>query len=335
MTWESLYIPPDPKTWQGRADFPEDACFYQHMRLLDCLAQSPERTADTTFALIGFKSDEGVQRDLGRAGAAEGPIAIRQRLAKLPIQKPEIHIYDAGNIICHQHDMEASQAALGELIAKLLKANIRPIVMGGSHELAYAQYLGISKTTAQSSHLGIINFDAHFDMHPLPKNGIGSASTTFFQIALAHQQEKRRLDYNCLGIQHVGDIRQSFDLAKQYQVKSIFADDLHQGLNEKCFDFIDRIVDENDHLYFSLSLDVFSPAFAPGVASIQPLGLSPWHIIPLLRQTAASGKVLTYDISEHVPRYDIDHRTAKLAAILIYEIIHHHRDRQHAWSSAT
>ena len=74
----------------------------------------------------------------------------------------------------------------------------------------------------------------------------------------------------------------------------------------------------------SLSLDVFSPAFAPGVSSIQPLGLYPWHIIPLIRQAAASGKMLSYDIAEHVPRYDIDHRTAKLAAALIYEIIHHH-----------
>lgn len=334
MTWESLYLPPDPKAWLGRADFPEDACFYQHMRLLDLLSHTPEKASDLTFALIGFKSDEGVLRDLGRAGAAEGPIAIRQRLAKLPIQKPDIHIFDAGNIVCHQHDMEASQAALSDVIAILLKANIRPIVMGGSHELAYAQYRGIEASTPPTTHLGIINFDAHFDMHPLPPNGIGSASTTFLQIALAHQQAARRFDYNCLGIQHVGDIRQSFDLAKQHQAKSIFADDLHQGLHEKCFDFIDRVVDENDYLYLTLSLDVFSPAFAPGVSSIQPLGLSPWHVIPLLRQTAASGKVLTYDISEHVPRYDIDHRTAKLAAILIYEIIHHHRDRQHAWSSA-
>ena len=79
-------------------------------------------------------------------------------------------------------------------------------------------------------------------------------------------------------------------------------------------------------MYLSLSLDVFSPAFAPGVSSIQPLGLNPWHVIPLLRQAAASGKVVSYDIVEHAPRYDIDHRTAKLAATLIYEIIHHHHE---------
>ena len=82
-------------------------------------------------------------------------------------------------------------------------------------------------------------------------------------------------------------------------------------------------------IYLSLSLDVLSPAHAPGVSSTQPLGLSPWQIIPLIRQAAASGKVISYDISEHVPRYDIDHRTAKLAASLVYEIVHHHNDNHH------
>jgi formiminoglutamase len=100
-------------------------------------------------------------------------------------------------------------------------------------------------------------------------------------------------------------------------------------LLEKSFDFVDRVIDENEMVMMSISLDVLSPAFAPGVSSIQPLGLTPWQIIPLIRQAAASGKVISYDIAEHVPRYDIDHRTAKLAASLVYEIVHHHNDPHH------
>ena len=107
------------------------------------------------------------------------------------------------------------------------------------------------------------------------------------------------------------------------------ADELHQGHQEKSFDFIDRIIDENDFVMLSLSLDVFSPAFAPGVSNIQPLGLTPWQVIPLLRQVAASGTVIGYDLSELVPKYDIDQRTMKLAATFIYEIIHHHNEAEH------
>ncbi|VVC76599.1 Formimidoylglutamase [Aquicella siphonis] len=324
MTWESRYIPPDPTLWQGRHDLPDDSCFYQHMQLLNLLEQEPVKSAEITFALVGFKCDEGVQRDLGRTGAFEGPTAIRQRLGRLPIQKPSIHCYDAGNIICTDHDLETSQAALAEVIARLLKKGIRPIVIGGGHEVAWGHFQGIARVISPQERLGIINFDAHFDMHPMHPSHRSSASTTFYQIARAHEAEQRHFDYNCIGIQHAGDIRQSFDFAKQFHVKHILADDLHQGLQEKCFDFIDRVIDENHAIYLSLSLDVFSPAFAPGVSSVQPLGLNPWHIIPMLRQAAASAKMISYDIAEHVPRYDIDHRTAKLAAVLIYEIIHHH-----------
>lgn len=328
MNWESRYLPPDPALWQGRADVPAGSCFYQHIRLLNLLAEEPQKSAAKTFALIGFKCDEGIQRDLGRTGAFEGPTAIRQRLAKLPIQNTNIHCYDAGSIICTDHDLETSQQALAEVTASLLSKNICPILMGGGHEIAWGHYQGIAKIHPPQKHLGIINFDAHFDMHHLLPSNRSSSSTSFFQIAQHHAAEKRRFDYNCIGIQHAGDIRLSFDTAKQFQTKYILADELHQGLQEKSFDFVDRIIDENDLLYLSLSLDVFSPAFAPGVSSIQPLGLTPWHVIPLLRQAASSGKVISYDIAEHAPRYDIDHRTAKLAAVLIYEIIHHHNEHQ-------
>ena len=331
MNWESRYLPPDPTIWQGRADIPEDSCFFQHVQPFNLLAQELNKASLLTFALVGFKCDEGIQRDLGRTGAFEGPTAIRHRLAKLPIQKPAIVCYDVGNIICTDHDLEASQAALAEVVAALLTHHIHPIIIGGGHELAWGHYQGIAAVYPPEKRLGMINFDAHFDLNPMHPSHRGSATTSFYQIAEAEHAKKAHFDYNCIGIQHAGNIRQSFDIAKQFKVKLILADEMHQGLQEKCFDFVDRVIDENELIYMSLSLDVFSPAFAPGVSTIQPLGLNPWHVIPLIRQAAASGKVLSYDIAEHVPRYDIDHRTAKLAATLIYEIIHHHNEHQRVW----
>lgn len=326
MSWESRYLPPDPTVWSGRSDIPEESCFHQHMQLLNLLSEKPKLATQSEFALIGLKCDEGIQRDLGRAGAFEGPTAIRQRLGKLPVQKPEIRCYDAGNIVCTDHDLEATQEALSEVVAMLQKKNIRTLVIGGGHEVAWGHYQGIAKVYPNTNHLGIINFDAHFDLNSLHPSHRGSATTSFYQVLHAAKHEKRKVDYNCIGIQHASNVRKSFDSAKKQHVKYILADELHQGQQDKCVDFIDRVIDENDHVYMSLSLDVFSPAFAPGVSTIQPLGLYPWHLIPLIRQIAASGKVICYDIAELVPRYDIDHCTAKLAATLIYEIIHHHNE---------
>lgn len=329
MNWQARYLPPDPNPWRGRDDAPAGSCFFHHVKLINLLSDKLSSAEKLSFALVGFKCDEGAARDLARTGAVEGPLAIRQRLAKLPLQTPKIHLFDAGNIICTDHDMESSQTALGEVVKMLLQHHIHPIVIGGGHELALGQFHGIAACEPAGKRLGIINFDAHFNLHPLAPSHRASSTTVFYQIAKAHEELNRHFDYNCIGIQHAANIHKTFEKAKNLHTKVLLAEEIHQGLREKSFDFINRVIDENDMIYVSLSLDVFSPAYAPGVSTIQPLGLSPWQVIPLLRQAAASGKVIAYDIAENVPRYDIDHRTAKLAASLIYEIVHNHHESHH------
>lgn len=324
-TWNTHYLPPDPTLWQGRADMPGASSFFQIVQTRNLLEGKSLESDQMAFALIGFKCDEGIRRNSGRVGAEDGPRAMRQALAKLPVQKSNFTLFDVGNIVCADGDLESAQTALGEVVAILLENKIKPIVLGGGHELAWGHYQGIN-TVYPKEDLGIVNFDAHFDMRPLLKNDLGSSGTPFLQIAKAHQAAKRKFDYNCVGIQHAGNIRQLFETAKNYNTKIILADELHQGQLQKCVDFIDRVIDENDLIYTSLCLDMFAAPFAPGVSAVQPLGLFPWHVIPLVRQLAVSGKVVSYDIAELSPRYDIDQRTAKLAANLIYEIIHHHHN---------
>ncbi|MHB1947398.1 MAG: formimidoylglutamase [Gammaproteobacteria bacterium] len=330
MIWNTRYIPPDPNQWKGRPDLPPTSCFFQIMQMLNLLDNRSIEVALPTFALIGFRCDEGIRRNMGRVGAAEGPTALRQALAKLPIQKYNFHIYDAGSIVCADGDLETSQQALGEVIDILLSQGIKPIVMGGGHELAWGNYQGIA-AAYPNKHLGIINFDAHFDLRPLLPNNKGNSGSSFLQIAQARKASRLRFDYNCIGIQHSANIHQLFETAKSYKTRILLADELHQGQLEKGVDFIDRVIDQNEIVYVSICLDVFSAAYAPGVSAIQPLGLLPWHVIPLVRQLAASGKVVSYDISELSPRYDFDQCTAKLAANLIYEIVHHHNEQPRPW----
>lgn len=328
--WNTCYVPPDSLQWKGREDTSPLSCFFQITQMLNLL-KPPSISLDLpTFAFIGFCCDEGIRRNHGRVGASEGPSALRQSLAKLPIQKQDFHCYDAGNIVCADGDLETSQKVLGEAVKIVLRMGMKPIVLGGGHELAFGHYQGI-ESAFPDKNIGIINFDAHFDMRPLAENKKGTSGTPFLQIAHACQQNHNRFDYNCIGVQHAGNIRQLFETAKKHQVKFLLADELHLGQLEKGVDFVDRVIDQNEVVYVSICLDVFASAFAPGVSAIQPLGLMPWHVIPLIRQLAASGKVISYDIAELSPCHDIDQRTAKLAANLIYEIIHHHNEQPRPW----
>lgn len=321
--WSTRYIPPSKAPWQGRPDTPPNACIYQLIELIDLNQKLPKITQPLSFGLIGFCCDEGIKRNLGRIGAAEGPRALREQLARLAVQNPNIACFDAGDITCTDEDLEASQQVLGEAVSRLIKAGIIPIVIGGGHEVAYGHYQGIAKSYPEGN-LGIVNFDAHFDMRPLLPNGDGSSGTPFLQIEQALHKANRKFDYNCIGVQNAGNIHHLFDIAKKHHVNILLADDLHQGFVDKCVNFIDRVTDQNDHIYVTLCLDVLAPAFAPGVSAPQALGLSPWQIIPFIRQLANSGKAVSYDIAELSPKFDLDGRTAKLAANFVYEIIHHH-----------
>jgi formiminoglutamase len=321
MSWTTRYLPPDPNQWRGRADAPPLSCFFQIISILNLLQMPETPVTYPAFAVIGFRSDEGIRRNAGRVGAADGPAAIRHALGKIPLHNETFSLFDAGSITCADEDLEASQKALGAVIDILLTKGIIPIVLGGGHEVAWGNYQGIARKYTQER-LGIINFSAYFDMRPLLPGFKGSSGTPFLQIAEAHTSSGRKFDYNCIGIQHVSNIRQLFDTARSFGTNIIFADELHHSYAEQSAAFIRRIIQDNDLIYVSLSLDVFAAAYAPGVSASQPSGLAPWNIIPLLRQLAASGKVVSYDIAELSPRYDVSNHTAKLAATLVYEIIH-------------
>jgi formiminoglutamase len=318
MKWTSYYNPPTSSLWTGRSDAPPHSCFYQQIQLLNMHEHITPHTTPA-IALVGFSCDEGIRRNFGRVGAAEGPAALREVLAKLPLHRQDFICYDAGDIHCADNHLENAQAALGELIFTLLRHNITPLVIGGGHEVAWGHYQGIAKQFPIDN-LGIINFDAHFDMRPLV-NQQGSSGTPFLQIAEAHQQENRPFHYYCYGIQHTGNIQALFNTAEYYQTQVVYAEEIQQG---KTPDLIAKLIKTHQRIYLSLCLDVFASAYAPGVSAPQALGLSPWQVIPAVRELAESGKVISYDIAELSPYYDIDSRTIKLTANLIYEIIHHH-----------
>ena len=324
MSLDQYYQPPQNTLWKGRHDAPAASTIFQVIKYLDLTQPPPKSSHASRFALLGFSCDEGIRRNLGRTGAADGPDALRTVLAKYPLHRQDVEIYDAGNITCLDHDLESSQAALTHAVHQLLDHHYTPILIGGGHEIAWGHYQGIEKTYPQKN-LGIINFDTHFDMRPMLEENRGSSGTPFLQIAAAHQATNKRFDYNCIGIQEYSNTRQLFKTAEHYQAHTLLASDLCAQAADITKAFIDRVISDNDYIYLTLCLDVFSAAYAPGVSAPQAFGLTPWQIVPLLRQTASSGKVISYDIAELSPKYDVDSRTAKMAANFIYEIIHHHQ----------
>lgn len=96
---------PDMTSWTGRID-PEPATLRWH-QIVKPLAGEDE----AGIALIGFCSDEGVRRNHGRAGAYDGPAAIREALGPLAYHQSR-PIYDVGDVACDDGDLSTAQATM-------------------------------------------------------------------------------------------------------------------------------------------------------------------------------------------------------------------------------
>ena len=319
----------DTDFWKGRVDDLNDIesfRMHQVIHLLDLRKLEIENVEFSKFSicLIGFRSDEGIKRNLGRKGAINGPEYIRKEFSNLPVTfGKSIDLYDAGDIFCIENNMEEAQAQLSIAMKIILDNNMFPIVLGGGHEIAFGHYNGIvnhiEKNEKGKSNIGIINFDAHFDLRPY--NDIGSSGTMFSQIADNCALDNRNFSYLCLGIQTSANTISLFKRADKLGVEHILAKDFTEANFENISIKINEFIDKHEHIYTTICSDVFNSAFAPGVSAMQPFGMHPETVLIFLKEIIKSNKVISLDIAEVSPRFDQDKRTAKLIAVIIYAII--------------
>ena len=318
----------DLSNWEGRIDSTDDFDsfrWHQWVEVLD-LNDSNLKAFEGKlgFAFLGFKSDAGVELNQGRTGAAKGPDSIRRELKNLPCQfSKEVSLFDAGDISCIGDNLEEAQDALTTAVEKLLDLNLFPILLGGGHEIAFGHYKGILKhlkSKDQEENIGIINFDAHFDLRPYPKGG--TSGTMFKQIADKAEANKINYSYFCIGIQKHGNTVSLFNTAEKLGVDYILAKDITSMDYSTMVEKLDDFIRKQDHIYITVCSDVFSSAFAPGVSAPQPLGLDPEKVLIFLKYILRSNKTISFDIAEVSPRFDQDDTTANLASIIIFSVVH-------------
>ncbi len=315
--------------WSGRVDLEcptsQSQRWHQQVRPLDLEASCLFPEAETGVALIGFSSDEGVRRNQGRPGARTGPDTLRKVLSNLPWNRTQ-PLWDTGNIVCDGQLLESAQNQYAQRTTKLLKHGLFPVGLGGGHEIAWGSYLGLAHYLEHdASHeevppkIGIINIDAHFDLRePSPTANSG---TPFYQMAEYSKDKGWPFYYFCLGISRSSNSRLLFERAEQLDVDYVTDRQMSQSdqamITTRLYGFLSKV----DHVYLTIDLDAFSAALAPGVSAPAVMGISLGTVETLLGIIKGSGKLKLFDIAEYNPEYDIDNRTARLAARLIYQLV--------------
>ncbi|MCU0396052.1 MAG: formimidoylglutamase [Chitinophagaceae bacterium] len=321
----ATYQHADPALWNGRTDgdTPDQLRWHQVMHCLDIEKEplpliGPHHQG---VAFIGFCSDEGVRRNQGRTGAAAAPRFIREACKNLPLVGSHIILADAGDIVCDTEDLELAQERLGNLVATVRAANYLPIVMGGGHEVAWGNFLGI-RPHQKKQEFGIVNFDAHFDLRqPLSPSGTNSG-TGIWQMHEWCMENGHPFHYLAIGIQQYANTRRLFETADDMGARYFLAEEFTNDHLEKLVTAINAVMANSDILQLTIDMDVFAACHAPGVSALSYNGIAPNAMFKrLLRHIVFSGKVWSVDIAELNPRYDIDSRTARLAASLIFDIV--------------
>ncbi len=269
---------------------------------------------------VSFNSDEGIRRNNGRTGAREGWRQLKKALSNFPIFDTSIKLYDLKEPVdIINGNLEEAQMKMADIVAALKSKGYFVVCMGGGHDIAYGTYTGIykyAKTLNEKPKIGIINFDAHFDMREYREKG-GNSGTMFYQIADDCKKNGIKFDYNVIGIQRFSNTKRLFDRAKELDVTYFLAKDI-----EKVCDLnIKPILKRNDHIHLSICTDVFHVTCAPGVSAPQTFGIWPRQAIRLLDIIANTTKDLTMEVAEISPAYDYDDRTSRLVANLIYQVI--------------
>lgn len=297
-----------PAGWGGRIDAGDGEAGHRWHQVV-------QAAGDDTHGgvlLIGFAVDEGVRRNQGRAGAAAGPGAFRRAASALAAW-PELALADAGDVACHELQLEPAQQRYGQLVAGAIQRGALPLGIGGGHEIAFGTYLGVA-AACPTGRIGVLNFDAHFDLR---RDASATSGTPFLQI-LDHGAERVR--YRVLGISEAANTRALFDRAHDRGVSYVLDEALTLRDLDRQLDQLRGWLNAVQHLYLSVCLDALPAAVAPGVSAPAARGIALEVLEPLLALAAGSGKLVAADIAELNPGFDVDARTAGVAARLAWKI---------------
>jgi len=105
-------------------------------------------------------------------------------------------------------------------------------------------------------------------------------------------------------------------------VEIIHAKDIYA---ERLGEILDQIIafgKKVDQVYLTIDLDVFAAAYAPGVSALAFHGIVPDHNFQLIFDTILQlPNLRSIDVAELNPHFDIDNRTTKLGADLLFKVL--------------
>ena len=256
-----------------------------------------------SVALLGVCED---RNSVGNTGTAKAPDLVRKELYRLfmpPIDK-EFRMIDLGNIRAGDTARD-TYFAVASVMIELLTHKVIPVIIGGSHDLSFGQYLGYKDLHAL---INLVVIDERIDMLENPAKTIDSAS---FLMKIFTHTPNYLFNYSHLGHQtYLND-------PKAIETLEGLNFDCHRlGLIRANMEETEPILRDADML--SIDISAVRQADAPAHAKASPNGFSGEEMCQIARYAGLSDKLTSLGIYEINPGYDNNFQTVKLAAQAIW-----------------
>lgn len=298
----------------------------EHSKLLhdSWLRWAAESRETAKLCIMGIPFDGAVSFN---AGAAKAPETIRNLSIELsdvnedwiPVKKGIL--YDIGDIPVRLQWEDYFNTVEAKAY-QLMNGGQFCLFLGGDHSVtiplhkAYGRYQRDLKPGAK---IGIIHFDAHFDLcreydghkwsHACTEaralEDVISGDDLFFVGVRVAEEDELELICDNPGI----------TVVRAIDVQNAGIEFVLQKLQEKFRDY--------DALYLTIDIDVLDPAFAPGTGTPVSGGLTSIQLIQLFKQMIEALPIKAMDIVEVAPPLDVNNITSWAALRLIQELFVH------------
>lgn len=259
-----------------------------------------------------------------RPGSRFGPQAIRVAAANIEFYSlrasrdvDDYGISDLGDIMLPINPRDALRR-IEEVIYETMALHKDKLLLslGGEHTITIATYAASKRINSSTC---LLFFDAHFDLRD-----------QYMEDPYSHACVLRRIveKYGPGNVMVIGVrafSREELEYARRKGVEYVTPIDIRLLGVRGVINKVHRWLDKNNcnSLYVSIDMDVFDPAYAPGVGNPEPEGLAPWQLYDILyKAVLESGTdILAADIVEVSPPHDCNGITSILAAKTAVELI--------------
>ncbi len=255
------------------------------------------------LAIVGVEED---RKGLNNEGCGLAADYVRENLYKLFQGNYQIKIADLGNIK-KGDSIDDSYFAVTDVLAQLLQKNIIPIVIGGSQDLTYCNYLAYQK---MEQTINIVAIDSSFDIGEGEKK---LDSQSYLSKIILHKPNIL-FNFSNVGYQSYFVDQNSVEL-----MDKLFFDTHRLGKIRKNMESVEPILRNADLVSFDVS--AIRQSDAPGNGNASPNGFYGEEACQITRYAGMSDKLTSIGFYEINPAFDTNKQTAHLVAQMIWYFI--------------